>query len=294
MTMAAKLALGTVQFGLDYGVSNTAGRTSAEMVGAILNEARTHGIDMLDTAALYGESEAVLGRQGLNGFNIVTKTPRFATAQIEAGQADVLLQTSQQSRKKLQQESLYGLLAHHVDDLLAPGGELLWSAMQSLKETGVVAHIGASVYEGQQIDALLKRFTPDLIQLPVNILDQRLVKTGHIEKLKARGVEVHARSAFLQGLLLMSPEKVSAYFDPVRPLLRRCREAAAEQEMTPVQATLAYVRDLPGIDRVVVGVTSRDELRQCVEDFAHAGNFSGAGLACDESAFVNPALWRLT
>lgn len=292
--MASKLALGTVQFGLDYGVSNTAGRTNAEMVGVILSEAKSHGINMLDTAALYGESEAVLGRQDLSGFNVVTKTLRFATAQIEADHADVLLQMFQQSRKKLQQESLYGLLVHHVDDLLAPGGELLWAAMQSLKEAGVVKHIGASVYEGHQIDALLARFTPDLIQLPVNILDQRLVKTGHIEKLKSRGVEVHARSAFLQGLLLMSPVKVSAYFDPVRPLLRRCREAATEQGMTPVQAALAYVRDLPGIDRVVVGVTSRDELRQCAEDFAQAGRFSGEGLACDEPSFVNPAFWRLS
>lgn len=292
--MAAKLALGTVQFGLDYGVSNTAGQINEAMVGTILSKAKSYGINMLDTAALYGESEAVLGQQDLSGFNIVTKTPRFATEQIAEGQAEVLAQTFQQSRKKLQQQSLYGLLAHHVDDLLAPGGETLWSAMQNLKESGAVARIGASVYEGHQIDALLERFTPDLIQLPVNILDQRLVKTGHIEKLKALGVEVHARSAFLQGLLLMSPEKVSAYFDPICHQLRQCKDAATAQGMTPLQAALAYVRDLPGVDQVVVGVTSVEELRQCAEAFAQAEHFSGEGLACDESAFVNPALWRLT
>jgi len=289
-----KLALGTVQFGLDYGVSNTMGRIDEKIVSAILTEARRHGIDMLDTAALYGESEAVLGQQELGGFNVVTKTPSFATAQITAGQSDLLLQTFRQSQLRLRQGSLYGLLAHHVDDLLAPGGKILWSAMQSLKDAGFVKHIGASVYEGPQIDALLKRFKPDLIQLPVNILDQRLVKTGHIQKLKEHGVEVHARSVFLQGLLLMSPDKVSAYFDPVRKLLRQCREAATDQGMTPVQAALAYVRDLPGVDRIVVGVTSEYELRQCAEDFARTGLFSGEGLGCDEKAFVNPALWRLT
>lgn len=171
---------------------------------------------------------------------------------------------------------------------------MLWTVMQKLKEAGVVSYIGASVYDGYQIDSILKRFTPDMIQLPVNILDQRLVKTGYIEKLKSRGVEVHARSIFLQGLLLMPLEKVPAYFDPIRPHLRRFREAATEQGMTPVQAALAYVRDLPGIDRVVIGVTSRDELRQCAEDFERAGCFSGEGMGCDEPSFVNPTLWRLS
>ena len=292
--MTARLALGTAQFGLDYGITNTAGRVPAGTVSAILEEARLHGINMLDTAALYGASEEALGQQNLDGFDLVTKTPRFATAEIVSEQVDELIQVFRRSRERLHRQSLYGLLSHHVNDLLAPGGERLWVAMQELKAAGDVERIGASVYEGQQIDALLDRFSPDLIQLPVNVLDQRLVNGRYIETLKERGVEVHARSVFLQGLLLMQPENTPGYFAPLRPLLRRYREVAAEQGLTPTQAALAYVRDLPGIDMVVVGVTDRAQLCQCAEDFAQTRHFAGTGLACDDPSFVNPALWRLT
>lgn len=292
--MSAKLALGTVQFGLNYGVSNAHGCVSQSEVLDILNTAKMGGIRVLDTAALYGNSEEVLGRSGLSCFDVVTKTPRFAAKQILSEHVNTLIETFKQSCVKLQQNTLHGLLVHHVDDILAPGGQQLWRAMLQLREAGLVRRIGASVYESSQIDELLMRFNPDLIQLPINVLDQRLLKGGHLEKLKERGVEVHARSAFLQGLLLMNPPDTHAYFEPIRQLLERFKVAANDQGMTPLQASLAFVRDIAGIDQVVIGVTKSTELKQCIEDFENTSNFSGEGLACDMPAYINPALWRIS
>ena len=104
--------------------------------------------------------------------------------------------------------NVYGLLAHHADDLLVPGGRRVFEEMQRLLEEGLVRKIGVSVYSGQQIDSILELYTPDIVQLPLNLFDQRLLESGHLEKLKRRGVEIHARSVFLQGLLLIEPDQV--------------------------------------------------------------------------------------
>jgi aryl-alcohol dehydrogenase-like predicted oxidoreductase len=107
-----------------------------------------------------------------------------------------------------------------------------------------------------------------------------------------KGVEIHIRSAFLQGLLLMPLEDVPAYFEPIRPLLMRWHAASREQGMSLVQAALAFVRDLPEVDQVLVGVESASQFQACLQDFCSPASFDAAGLGCDEPAFVNPVLWR--
>lgn len=288
--MSAALGIGTVQFGLDYGIANTAGRTPPSEVAAILDAARLHRISLLDTAAAYGSSEAVLGQQRLDGFQVVTKV---ASLQAYRGEDKLaaLWASLENSLRQLRVPSLTGLLCHDANDLLALDGAAVWRQMQAMKDTGLVAMIGASVYDGEQIDALLGQFELDIVQLPVSVLDQRLLRGGHLSRLKAAGVTVHARSAFLQGLLLMEPDRIPAYFKPIRPLLRRWHAAVADQGLTPIQGALAFLRGQPEIDAVIVGVVDRRQLDQCTGDFALAAQFDARGLNCDDPAFVNPACW---
>jgi aryl-alcohol dehydrogenase-like predicted oxidoreductase len=200
-----QLGLGTVQFGGDYGVSNPGGRTPPDEVARILALAEREDIGLLDTAALYGDSEAVLGgalRRG-HKFRIVSKTLKFDAARISQADASALRAGFENSLRRLRQDRLYGLLVHAAADLLRPGGELLWAALNELKREGLVEKIGVSVYTGEDIEAILLRFRPDLVQLPLSVLDQRLIAGGQLARLKAQAVEIHARSIFLQGLLLM-------------------------------------------------------------------------------------------
>jgi aryl-alcohol dehydrogenase-like predicted oxidoreductase len=291
--VSAQLGLGTVQFGLDYGVSNPGGTVSAAAVSVILTEAPALGVEVLDTAPLYGASEEVLGAHDLGPFRVVTKTPRFGGSEIGPDQVREVVRAFRQSLQRLRRPAVYGLIVHLAEDLLCPGGEHIMAAMAELKGEGLVSRIGCSVYDGKEIDALLDRYDFDLIQLPVNVLDQRLVRGGHLRRLKDRGVEVHARSVFLQGLLLMEPESVPAWFEPVKPLLRRWRDAVESGGSDPVRAALAFVRDLPGIDVAVIGVNDPEQFRRCARDFTLAPSFDAGGLACDDPRFVNPALWRL-
>ena len=293
MSFINKLGLGTVQWGLPYGIANLYGVTTPETVTALLNKARYYGIDVLDTASLYGDSEAVLGKNSLVGFRVVTKTPSFSKDHISEVEVDKLVATFMHSSELLKCEKIYGLMIHHVKDLLVPGGEMLLAAMMQLKDKGLVKKIGVSVYDAMQVDAVLKVFTPDLIQLPLSVLDQRLLISGHLEHLKNKGVEIHVRSVLLQGLLVMPVNNIPIFFEPIRPLLTRWHFAAREQGLTVNQAALSFVKNIPFVDTVIVGLDNLTQFHSCVDDFMLEKFFDATGLACSDPLFVNPSLWKL-
>lgn len=282
-----RLGVGTVQFGLDYGVSNTTGKTPPQEAGAILDAARGLGIDVLDTASAYGDSELVLGKflSPGHGFRLVTKT-----GSLEDGVREVFLR----SLERTGQDRVYGLLAHHASDLLGPEGDGLYAEMRFLAAEGLVQKIGASVYEAGQIEALTSRFDLDLIQVPVSVLDQRLVKSGHLKRLRRAGIEVHARSVFLQGLLFMDPKRLPAYFAPLEPRLAGYREILDRLGLTPAQGAFAFVRGVPEIDVVLVGVNTAAQLEADARDFGmDFPEMDFTSLAVDDPRFVNPANWKL-
>ena len=204
-----------------------------------------------------------------------------------------MLSTFEQSLDKLCLERVDALLAHHAPDILVEGGHRLIAGMEQLKELGRVSKIGVSVYDGDQLESLLREFTPDLVQLPLNVFDQRLIHSGWLQRLHEKGVEIHARSVFLQGLLLMPLTNIPTFFDPVRPLLECWHAAASAQGLSLVQAALAFVRDLSEVDHLLIGVESLMQFQSCLDDFSFPAKFDATGLACDNASFVNPSLWKI-
>jgi len=289
-----RLALGTVQFGADYGVSNPDGRVPQAAVIAILEAAQEAGVDLLDTAHLYGDAEAVLGAALSTSaeFRIVTKTPRF-----DGGGADgprLLRDAYALSLERLGRDRVHGLLFHHAPDLLGSVGEQLWSAASALRTQGLVTALGVSVYAPEDAARILERYPVELVQLPLNVLDRRFVDSGVLDALVAAGVEVHVRSAFLQGLLLMEPAATPPHFAPIRALLERYHAARVAAGLSPVEAALGFLRGVPGIARVVVGVTRPAELRECAAAAGAAVAMDYAPYACQDSSMVEPFRWKLT
>jgi len=254
-----KIALGSVQFGIPYGVSNNEGKTSKKQALSILNFAQKKGIRTIDTAPSYGDSERVLGKlfEG-EEWDITTKTLPFNSKSINEEQIEQLRSVFRESLVSLHKKSIYGLLVHSCNDLLKPGGEKIFREMERLREIGMVKKIGVSVYNSKQIAAILGKFNIDLIQLPINILDQRLVSGGQLTRLKNHGVEIHARSVFLQGLLLMSPNNIPSWFDPVRGVLESFHKEAKKRNMSVLQLALSFVQSIDEIDKVIVGVNTLD------------------------------------
>jgi aryl-alcohol dehydrogenase-like predicted oxidoreductase len=294
-----KLGLGTVAFGLDYGVANRDGQVSPDEAARILALAAESGIRVIDTAHLYGDSERVLGRavSATAGFRLITKTPRFGHEPLTAADADALEVAAEGSRRALRCDRLAGLLLHHAPDALALGAEHLFDRLARLQERGWVEKVGVSVYNPAELEQVLERHPTriDLVQVPFNVLDQRLAqRPSLLRRLRAESVEVHARSAFLQGLLLMDPDQVAPYFAPWRSTLAAVREQADAAGMSPLALALRFAADAPFIDAVVVGATTRAQLAEIVDAARTTAPLPGAALASlaiDDEALINPSRW---
>lgn len=292
-----KLGLGTVQFGLDYGVSNTQGRTPRDEVAYILGLAKSAGVSVLDTAALYGSSEEALGENlpADQSFKIVTKTAQFRRAKITSEDAQHLSNVFNDSLRKLGQNKVYGLLVHHADDLLAEGGEYLMEVMLVLKSRGLVEKIGVSMYSGEQIDRTLERYAIDLVQVPVNVFDQRLLVGGKLKQLKTSGIEIHARSLFLQGLLLMPVAHIAEYFAPLKKKIAAYHTYLQSQGLTMLQGALAFAASCQEIDEGILGVCSAQELRGILDAWHTLPQkpLDFGEFACSDERMINPSLWKL-
>ncbi|MEQ9370521.1 MAG: aldo/keto reductase [Coleofasciculus chthonoplastes F3-SA18-01] len=291
-----KLGIGTAQFGLDYGISNQEGKTPPAEVARILDIAAHSGVRVIDTASLYGTSEQVLGKTMPPGhhFDIVTKTPHFSKYSIPSEEVNYLEETFHQSLLNLDQSSVYGLLVHRADDLLVENGHLLMAKMLDLKQQGLVSKVGVSIYNSEQIERLLDKYSIDLVQLPINVLDQRFILGGYLSMLKTKGIEIHARSVFLQGLLLMQPDSLPNYFDSVKAHLRAYHDVIARQDISPIEAALAFVNDIDEIDVVLCGINNCQQLQQvllAMDTPYGKGSRELANFAITNTSILNPSAW---
>lgn len=285
-----KLALGTVQFGMDYGI-NSGIKVEQNEVLKIVNLARKSGITLIDTAQLYGSSEKVLGNVNTVDFDIVTKSRAFEQDIINENEANLVINDLDHSLKLLKQKSLYAFLVHHGEDLLKPGGEMIFNKLQILKEQGLVKKIGFSAYIDNQLIKIIERFDIDIIQLPMNILDNRLINNGLLNKLYSRGIEIHTRSVFLQGLLLMDMDKRPKYFDRWSNLWKFWYEWLTDNKLSPLEASIRYMISKPEISRVLVGVDNKDQLKNIIN--ASDGNIPTIPeeLTTDDPDLLNPGNW---
>jgi len=290
LNVAEHIALGTVQFGLAYGVSNTRGQVTAPEARRILDQATACGINTLDTAIAYGQSESVLGQLGIHGWRVVSKLPAMPTQEEHAAQwvhAQFAMST-----QRLGVEHLDGLLLHRPDQLLGPGGEALWAALDDLRRQGRVHKIGVSIYSHEELALLTDGRRFDLVQAPLNILDRSLVDSGWAQRLKEQGTELHVRSAFLQGLLLMGAER-PAKFSNWHALWQQWGAWLSEHGLSPLQACLRYCLSVPQVDRVVVGVESADQLREIVDAARGAMPQPPDWCMPIDPMLINPAKWNL-
>jgi len=296
----SRIGLGTAQIGMPYGVTNTAGMPGMAEAERILICALENGIDLFDTAHGYGggESERRLGRFLPADYGrIVTKLPPLPPSVAKPEIADFVRMSFRQSLRRLGRKRVYGLLGHRVGDFSdSENASALFEAMQSLKEEGKVAKIGISVYEAQEIDAILETFPMDLIQLPLSVFDQRLLHSGHLSALHEKNVEVHARSIFLQGLLLTRASNLPQAVAKNERLLTDYHAFLDERKISPLHAALGFVLGIEEVDHVVVGVTCASEMNGIIDACREMPTSVSAlrRFAAIDPAFLNPSRWNLS
>ena len=247
-----KIALGTVQFGLDYGISNSTGKTSLEEARKILDTAFNHGIEILDTAQAYGISESVLGLCHANRFKIITK---INPINCDKSSAEQLVQKSLQG---LSLDKLYGMLFHSASSALQ--NPRIVEELKELQEQGIIEKLGFSLYTPDELNELVKLYgRPDIIQIPYNILDKRFEDMA--QNLHKNGVEIHTRSTFLQGLFFKSTEELTEFFQPVIPYLNELKYIFPDKGKL-AQVLLGNSLSKEFIDYVVLGVNNHLQLQE--------------------------------
>ncbi|WPY99710.1 aldo/keto reductase [Christiangramia sp. OXR-203] len=244
MKLNEKVGLGTVQFGLPYGISNKAGQTDSIEVTKILKTAKTYKIQVLDSASAYGNSEDVLGQNDLSSFKMVSK---FMPDSLE----DISDQL-ETSLEKLGIQKLHGYLAHRPLNILENPAQ--WDKLLEFKSKSKVDKIGFSLNEPMELEQLIdKGYIPDLIQVPYNYFDRRF--EPYIKDLKKEGCEIHTRSAFLQGLFFMNPNRLDDFFEEVKLPISQLQKKEFLNG-----ALLKFAVQQPFIDRVIIGVETNKQL----------------------------------
>jgi len=281
------LVLGTVQFGVDYGINNSSGQVPFFEVCDILRIAHQSGIRILDTSSGYGESERVLGKALVNtklNFNIVSKYPRASMSINEAFNL---------SLKNLGVEKLYGYLVHHFDFYLEKPS--IYDNMKKLKDEGRIEKIGFSIYTEEQLQLLLENDVPfDIIQFPYNMLDRQF--EPYMQKMCEHGVEIHTRSAFLQGLFFKETDKLSDKLKPLKPYLDSLHDYCTKRNISIEQLSLGYVVANKYVVGNLIGVDNCNQLESNIkvidskleeEDLAFIRS-----IEVKEKNILNPINWK--
>ena len=275
----SKLVLGTVQFGLQYGV-NSAGRPNVEVVRNILAEAAKGDISTLDTSSAYGNSEEILGEciTSEKNFKIVSKYPKG-----DASVSDMF----NGSLRRLKVEKLYGYLLHHFE--VYKNNPKVWDEFVALKESGKVKKIGFSLYSPAELEFILNNKSPfDLIQVPFNILDKKFLP--YMKELHEKGVEIHVRSTFLQGLFFKDRNELPEKLQPLRKYLLQLDEYSSETGMSISEIALNYNLQNPYIDGALIGV---DNVEQLKINLASVRNMPvDIEIDVKEQELLNPVNWN--
>lgn len=263
----SQFTLGTVQLGLRYGVANKRGQPDSAACHGILRAAVRSGVASFDTAPSYGDAEVRLGdyfsEHPIPAPFVITKLPKLGD--IGDGTAEGIFAAAQRSVEtscqRLRRSSVAVVLLHHAPDLVECRGMAV-KALAHLKREKLTLHIGASTYTPEHALAVLAAEDLDAIQVPVNLFDSRLHRMGILKALSARGVMVFARSVFLQGLLFLDPRALPPRLAAARQPLEELRGLAREIGRPVAEIAVAFVRDLPGVTSLVMGVETIEQLDQ--------------------------------
>lgn len=266
--MKPQICLGTAQFGLSYGITNSSGQILEKAAGSLLQRAEeAAGVGWIDTAQAYGNAEVVLGRQlpVSHRFRLITKLPAQCQPTFSAKDVQVWEKAFLSSCQHLGVSNLDAFLLHQPLDLNKPGGYHLEAWLLSLRERGLVRRLGVSIYAAEELDGVNSALL-DLVQLPLSLLDQRLLQDGTLERLHSQGTAVHARSIYLQGLLLSSanqwPHWVSTNILAHQQALERF---AKMRGCRLIDLALGFARAQEHLEAVVIGVSSVQEFTELLQ-----------------------------
>ena len=282
-----RIVLGGAQLGLPYGILNGGETLSSEEVARILDTAVDHGIDSIDTAIAYGQSESVIGETAQNRFNIISKLPPLPS-EVSNVSEWVHMQVDA-SLARLNCKSLDALLLHRPQDLVEQHGAELYAAINSLKIKKIIQRFGISIYAPDELDGIIGKLDINVVQAPLNVFDRRIL--GVIDQLTARNIEVHVRSVFLQGVLIVSPKDRPQRFQPWSEHFAQFDTWVHSTGLSAMACCLGFALQQPGVAKLVIGTTSAESLTEIMNSVPNIHLEVPADLQSSSEQLIDPRVW---
>jgi aryl-alcohol dehydrogenase-like predicted oxidoreductase len=284
-----KIAIGTANFGMQYGVANSQGKLSRNSVAEILGLAKSFGITCLDTANAYGESQKVLGEFGVRDWRVVSKissVPQECKEVHSFVRAEIDLILSSLSLSDFET-----VLVHNSKDLTGEIGYEVYKALDDAKSRGQVEKIGVSIYDPSDLESITSRFQLDVVQAPINVFDNRLQDSGWLDRLALMGVEVHARSVFLQGVLLSENAQNNDFFKPWKTTFEKWNRFAESSGTSALMNCIKHVNSFDKVTFAVVGIDSAQNLSEVFDAFSEQPQRIDEDDFGVDSQLINPVSW---
>ena len=284
-----RIVLGGAQLGLPYGILNGGETLSREEVARILDTAAGHGIDAIDTAIAYGQSESVIGETAQNRFKIISKLPPIP---LDVSNVSQWVRTQvDASLSRLKCTSLDALLLHRSQDLTDAHGAELYAAINSLKVEKIIQRFGVSIYTLDELNGIIGTFDIDVVQAPLNVFDRRIL--GVIDQLTALNIEVHVRSVFLQGVLIAKPENRPQRFQPWSDHFARFDEWVLSSGVSAMACCLGFALQQSGVAKLVIGTTSPESLTEIMTSIPNMKLEVPADLQSSSEQLIDPRVWSV-
>jgi aryl-alcohol dehydrogenase-like predicted oxidoreductase len=300
----SKLTLGTVQLGMEYGIANKKGKPSQEESFNILQAATEGGVNSFDTSLLYGDSEVVLGNYFSSSKysirNLVLTTKFKIRHDKNLTRDDIerqMYEFVEQSMRRLKIEKIPVYMLHNPDDMVIYG-DIVPKTLKRLKNEGLIGIAAVSVYTSEEAYEMMQNEVYEAIQIPMNIFDNRLIKSGAISKLHENNKIIFVRSIFLQGLFFMNPESLTGNLVDAKDLLLNLDRLASKEGMSIQQLALSYIRDMEGVTSLVIGAETPEQVEENIKlmegpSISEKTKYEISMLFDNiPTHILNPGLWR--
>ena len=284
-----RIVLGGAQLGLPYGILNGGETLSREEVARILDTAFGHGIDSIDTAIAYGQSESIIGETAQNRFKVISKLPPIPSS--VSNVSEWVHTQVDASLSRLKCTSLDALLLHRPQDLTGIHGAELYDAISSLKIEKIIHRFGVSIYTPDELTSILGTFDIDVVQAPLNVFDRRIL--GVIDQLTARNIEVHVRSVFLQGVLIASPKDRPQRFQPWSEHFSQFDTWVRSTGVSAMACCLGFALQQPGVAKLVIGTMSAESLTEIMNSVPNMHLEVPADLQSSIEQLIDPRVWSV-
>jgi len=273
---------------MNYGIANKSGKPDFNELRKIICLAEKNSINFIDTASAYGDSERIIGDLNINHWKIISKLP-----QLSKYSASSIRKEFFKSLDNLKMNKIFGLLIHNSAELLSPNGAKLWNELKSLKSDGYITKIGVSIYNPDELSSIFDNFSLDIVQGPFNIMDRRIKQTGWLDILAKNNIEFHARSIFMQGALLLSPNVRKKIFNKWYELWDIYDDWHHEFEINQIDSAISFIKNEENLSKILIGLDTSNQLSEIIHSFKKKQSLFPENIFSNDIDLLEPFRWKV-